>query len=126
MHLEEQKAELFFAHNLFTFKKDIITISKDTLVFFRNKKRKSSPNLEIRYVDYENHMIGIRIPKKLIPLAVSRNSLRRKIREVFKSQLQLKASYAVLLTLTGKIDAEKKDINDILLPECKSLLNQLL
>ena len=70
-------------------------------------------------------MLGIRIPKKLVPLAVSRNSLRRMLRETFRGYQFTDESYAILLTITSKIQAEKKDINDILLPEWKSLLDQL-
>ena len=35
------------------------------------------------------------------------------------------SKYEILVTLTTKILAEKKAINDILLPEWKSLLDQL-
>ena len=70
-------------------------------------------------------MLGIRISKRNVPLAVSRNSLRRMLRENFRGFRFTNDSYAVLLTLTSKIQAEKKDINDILLPEWKSLLDQL-
>jgi len=47
------------------------------------------------------------------------------LRETFRGFRFTNDSYAVLLTITTKIQAEKKDINDILLPEWKSLLNQL-
>ena len=69
-------------------------------------------------------MLGIRISKKALPLAVSRNSLRRKLRETFREHSFIN-KYAVLLSISSKIQAEKKDINDILLPEWKSLLDQL-
>ena len=70
-------------------------------------------------------MLGIKISKKAVPLAVSRNSLRRKLREMFRKEPFLNDSYAILLNISSKIPAEKKDINDILLPEWKSLLDQL-
>ena len=70
-------------------------------------------------------MLGIRISKKNIPLSVSRNSIRRMLRETFRGFRFANDSYAVLLTITTKIQAEKKDINDILLPEWKSLLDRL-
>ena len=79
-------------------------------------------------VDYHIHstqMLGIRISKKAIPLAVSRNSLRRKLRETFRKHSFINKPYAILLSISSKIQAEKKDINDILLPEWKSLLDQL-
>jgi len=70
-------------------------------------------------------MLGIRISKKAVPLAVSRNSLRRFLRERFRRNSTKTSNYAVLLTITAKIPAEKKDINDILLPEWISLLKHL-
>ncbi len=70
-------------------------------------------------------MLGIKISKKLVPLAVSRNSLRRRLREAFRKHLFVNNQYAMLLSISSKIQAEKKDINDILLPEWKSLLDQL-
>jgi len=47
------------------------------------------------------------------------------LRETFRGYQFTDESYAILLTITSKIQAEKKDINDILLPEWKSLLDQL-
>ena len=66
--------------------------------------------------------LGILIPKKYLPLAVSRNSLRRNIRAIFRSQ---HVNYSLLVKLIGKIEDEKKNINAILIPEWKSLLDQL-
>ena len=71
-------------------------------------------------------MLGIRISKKAVPLAVYRNSLRRALREKFRTFITKQTSYAVLLTVASKIPAEKKVINDILLPEWTSLLKQLI
>ena len=65
--------------------------------------------------------LGILIPKKYLPLAVSRNSLRRNIRAIFRSQ---HVNYSLLVKLMSKIEAEK-NINAILIPEWKSLLDQL-
>ena len=70
-------------------------------------------------------MLGIRISKKSVPLAVYRNKLRRSLRENFRAHDTMPSNYAVLLSITTKIPAEKKDINDILLPEWTSLLKQL-
>ena len=85
----------------------------------------SSEHIKLSYQLHSSNILGIRISKKNVPLAVSRNSLRRTLRETFRSFRFTNDSYAVLLTITTKIQAEKKDINDILLPEWKSLLNQL-
>jgi ribonuclease P protein component len=110
---------------LFTFKKDLIIISKTTLAHFRRLPCISSKHIKLSYQTYSSNILGIRIAKKSVPLAVSRNSLRRVLRETFRGFRFTNDSYAVLLTITSKIQAEKKDINDILLPEWKSLLDQL-
>ena len=81
--------------------------------------------MRLYYHIHPAQMLGIRISKKAVPLAVSRNSLRRKWRESFRKHLFINGPYAILLSISSKIQAEKKDINDILLPEWKSLLDQL-
>ena len=81
--------------------------------------------MKLYYHIHPNQMLGIRISKKAVPLAVSRNSLRRKLRETFRQHTFFNHQYAILLSISSKIQAEKKDINDILLPEWKSLLDQL-
>ena len=77
------------------------------------------------YCFYTKPKIGIKISKKALPLAVSRNSLRRCLTEKFRSIEFKSEPYAILLLISNKIQAEKKDINDILLREWTSLLNQL-
>jgi ribonuclease P protein component len=77
------------------------------------------------YCHYSEPKLGIKISKKAVPLAVSRNSLRRRLRENFRSNEFKSGAYAILLSISNKIQAEKKDINDILLREWTSLLDQL-
>ena len=48
------------------------------------------------------------------------------MRGFFRDQKFSNGPYAILLSLTSKIQAEKKTINDILMREWKSLLSQLL
>ena len=48
------------------------------------------------------------------------------MRGFFRDQKFSNGTYVILLSLTSKIQAEKKTINDILMREWKSLLNQLL
>tara|TARA_B100001063_G_scaffold47828_1_gene41696 strand:- start:100 stop:435 length:336 start_codon:yes stop_codon:yes gene_type:complete len=110
---------------LFTSKKDLITISKKTLTFFNGSPSVSGRYIKLHYHKYPKQMLGIRIAKKAVTLAVSRNSLRRKLRETYRKHSFINNSYAILLSISTKIQAEKKDINDILLPEWKSLLDQL-
>jgi ribonuclease P protein component len=110
---------------LFTFKKDLITISKNTISYFNGSPNISGTYMKLYYHPHTRQMLGIRISKKALPLAVSRNSLRRKLRETFREHTFINNPYAVLLSISSKIQAEKKDINDILLPEWKSLLDQL-
>jgi len=121
----EQKEELYFVHKLFKSKKDVIIISRLSLDFFKNCQHLSSTHIHIRYSEYEESMLGIKISKKAVPLAVYRNRLRRLLRETFRSFETKHAKYAVLLIIASKIPAEKKAINDILLPEWISLLKLL-
>jgi len=85
----------------------------------------SSSNILMYYCFYTKPKIGVKISKKALPLAVSRNSLRRCLIEKFRSIEFKSQPYAILLSISNKIQAEKKDINDILLREWTSLLNQL-
>ena len=110
---------------MFTFKKDVITISRDTILFFSEAKTKKSEHLTLYYVGSSSSRLGIQIPKKFLSLAVSRNSLRRSMRGFYRNMKHQVSSYDMLVVVTAKILAEKKAINDILLPEWKSLLNQL-
>ena len=109
-----------------TFKKDLITISGDTLRFFSDKTVLKSAHLKLQFSRSNKKGLGIVIPKKIIPLSANRNSLRRRIRGFFRDQQFSNGPYVILLSLTTKIQAEKKIINDILMREWKSLLNQLL
>ena len=120
------KGRAVLCPQLYTFKKDVITISKNTIEYFSNKDDLTSNHLKIRYNKSKNHRLGIIIPKKIIPLSVTRNTLRRKIRGLFRDKKTSDFSYEVLLTISMKIQAEKKTINDILMREWTSLLNQLL
>tara|TARA_B100000902_G_scaffold382631_1_gene420526 strand:- start:411 stop:800 length:390 start_codon:yes stop_codon:yes gene_type:complete len=124
--LVEPKAELYFVHNLFKNKKDVIIISSSTIEFFKTCEQLSTKHIKISYFKQDQPMLGIRISKKAIPLAVYRNRLRRALRERFRSFVTKQSSYAVLLTVVSKIPAEKKVINDILLPEWTSLLKRLI
>jgi len=124
--LAELKAELYFVLNLFKHKKDVIIISSSTIEFFKSCEQLSTKNIRIRYFKQDQPMLGIIISKKAVPLAVYRNSLRRALRERFRSFIAKQTSYAVLLTVASKIPAEKKVINDILLPEWTSLLKLLI
>ena len=110
---------------MFKNRKDVILISKATLQFFKDQKTLSTDNIRINFLKHSASMLGIRISKKAVPLAYYRNHLRRKLREYFRAHNKQANPYAVLLTITNKIPAEKKDINDILLPEWISLLNKL-
>ena len=122
----ELKEERFSVHKLFKSKKDVIVISRATIDFFKKCKHISSNHIQIRYIQHHKSMLGIKISKKAVPLAVYRNSLRRLLRETFRSVETKPPTFAVLLTIASKIPAEKKVINDILLPEWISLLKKLV
>ena len=104
-------------------KKDIInTIENFNIV---DKKALKSAHLKLQFSKSNIKRLGIVIPKRIVPLSVTRNSLRRRMRGFFRDQKFPNGSYVVLLSLTTKIQAEKKIINDILMREWKSLLSQL-
>ena len=120
------KGRAVLCPQLYTFKKDLITISRDTLKYFSGKNTLKSAHLKLQFSKSNIKRLGIIIPKRIVPLSVTRNSLRRRMRGFFRDQKFPKGSYVILLSLTTKIQAEKKIINDILMREWKSLLDQLL
>ena len=73
---EEKRAERFLAHNLssvgqkYNFQKQVFT-SKHFRLFYKNEK---GPGIEIS------------ISKKFYKLAVERNKIRRKIKEIFRTE----------------------------------------
>ena len=73
---EEKRAERFLAHNLssvgqkYNFQKQVFT-SKHFRLFYKNEK---GPGVEIS------------ISKKFYKLAVERNKIRRKIKEIFRTE----------------------------------------
>ena len=111
---------------MYTLKKDVITISGDTLKFFDDKSTIKSAHFKLQFYKSNKNCLGIVIPKRYIALSVTRNALRRRIRGFFRNQKYSNGSYVILLSLTTKIQAEKNAINDILMCEWKSLLGQLL
>ena len=120
------KGRAVLCPQLYTSKQDLITISRDTFKYFSDKNTLKSAHLKLQFSKSNKKCLGIVIPKKIIPLSVTRNSLRRKMRGFFRDQKFSNGPYVILLSLTSKIQAEKKTINDILMREWKSLLNQLL
>ena len=124
-HQEEQKEELFFAHSCIHSKKTL-SLSRDTLKYFIDKNTLKSAHLKLQFSESNTNRLGIVISKRIVPLSVTRNSLRRRMRGFFRDQKFPNGSYVILLSLTTKIQAEKKIINDILMREWKSLLSQLL
>ena len=111
---------------MYTHKKDVITVSRETLKYFSDQSVFKSAHLKLQFCQSNKQRLGIVIPKRIIPLSVNRNSLRRRMRGFFRDQKFSNGPYAILLSLTTKIQAEKKTINDILMREWKSLLSQLL
>ena len=119
------KGRAVLCPQLYTFKKDLITISRDTIKYFNDKNALKSTHLKLQFFESNKNRLGIVIPKKIVPLSVNRNSLRRRMRGFFRDQKFPNCSYVILLSLTTKIQAEKKIISDILMREWKSLLSQL-
>ena len=61
--------------------------------------------------------IAIQISKKAVKLAVTRNRIRRTIRESFRSIFTELPPYDLLVLITSKISSEKHEISDILMQE---------
>ena len=123
--LDALKAEPFFVHNLFTHRKNTITITSATLAFFKDKPLLKTKHLEVKYVSHDKNMLGIMLSKKAVPGAAQRNNIKRRFKCLFAKNKNRAITYAALLLIRIKIQAEKKDINDILEREWKSLIEQL-
>ena len=70
--------------------------------------------------------LGLIISKRYVPLAVSRNSIRRLIKENFRKNIESFAPCDILFVIKNKINAEKHKINDILIEEWTNLKKYLI
>ena len=104
-----------------------LKITNSTQNAFRGAKKITQKNLRLLYINNNlgSPRIGIQITKKAVRLAVTRNKLRRLIRESFRSRSTELGSYDILLLITLKISSEKQQISDILMQEWKLSINLL-
>ena len=96
-----------------------LKVSSGTRKTFSNAQKLIQKNLRILYIDngLPYSRIAIQITKKAVKLAVTRNRIRRTIRESFRSLLPELPSYDILVLITSKISSEKHEISDILIQE---------
>ena len=69
--------------------------------------------------------LAIQITKKAIRLAVTRNLIRRKIKEDFRTNSAVLDKQDYLLIISSKISSAKHEISDILMQEWKQSLKSL-
>ena len=69
--------------------------------------------------------LAIQITKKAIRLAVTRNLIRRKIKEDFRANSDALDKQDYLLIISSKISSAKHEISDILMQEWKQSLKSL-
>ena len=69
--------------------------------------------------------LAIQITKKAIRLAVTRNLVRRKIKEDFRANSTVLDKQDYLLIISSKISSAKHEISDILMQEWKQSLKSL-
>ena len=96
-----------------------LKVSSGTRQTFSNAQKLIQKNLRILYIDngLPYSRIAIQITKKSVKLAVTRNRIRRTIRESFRSLLPGLPPYDILVLITSKISSEKHEISDILIQE---------
>ena len=75
--------------------------------------------------DHDTARLAVLITKKAINLAVTRNKVRRKIKEDFRTKCVSLPKYDFLVIISSKINSEKHEISDILMHEWKKSTESL-
>jgi len=104
-----------------------IKITAETVSFFKGAKKISEKQTDLLYKK-NNHptaRLGIIISKKAVNFAVSRNKIRRAIREDFKKGIKELGSYDILIVITRKTETEKNKLANNLIREWKKLKKSL-
>ena len=106
---------------------NFLKINAQTLFAFKKDKKILGKTLDLHYRknNHNNARLGIITPKKLVPLAVSRNKLRRQIKEDFKKGIEQLNSYDILVVIKRKIETPKAELEGILTQEWKKLKKHL-
>ena len=104
-----------------------LKINSSTLKVFKKKPIYKSKLLRL-YVNpntTDSPRLAIQITKKAIRLAVTRNLIRRKIKEDFRANSTVLDKQDYLLIISSKISSAKHEISDILMQEWKQSLQSL-
>ncbi|MBC85420.1 MAG: ribonuclease P protein component [Acidimicrobiaceae bacterium] len=104
-----------------------LKIDHHTLARFKNSRKIIQKNSRLLYLSHSagTANLGIQISKKSIKLAVTRNKVRRIIRENFRSLQPSVGSYDLLFIISLKISSAKHELSDILMQEWISSIKLL-
>ena len=104
-----------------------LKINSQTLKTFNNKPVYKSKLLKLYAIpsSIDHPRLAIQITKKAIRLAVTRNMVRRKIKEDFRANSTMLDKQDYLLIISSKISTAKQEISDILMQEWKQSLKSL-
>ena len=104
-----------------------LKINSQTLKTFNNKPIYKSKLLKLYAIpnSIDQPRLAIQITKKAIRLAVTRNMVRRKIKEDFRANSTMLDKQDYLLIISSKISTAKQEISDILMQEWKQSLKSL-
>ena len=75
--------------------------------------------------DHDTARLAVLITKKAVNLAVTRNKVRRKIKEDFRTKCLSLPRHDFLVIISSKINSEKHEISDILMQEWKKSTESL-
>ena len=104
-----------------------LKINSQTLKTFNNKPVYKSKLLKLYAMpnSIDQPRLAIQITKKAIRLAVTRNMVRRKIKDNFRVNSTRIDKQDYLLIISSKISTAKQEISDILMQEWKQSLKSL-
>ena len=104
-----------------------LKVNSSTIKILNNKPVYNSKILKLYTIpnSVDGPRLAIQITKRAIRLAVTRNLVRRKIKEDFRANYAELAKRDCLLVISSKISSAKHEISDILMQEWKQSLKSL-
>ena len=104
-----------------------LKINSHTLKTFNNKPVYKSKLLKLYAIpnSTDHPRLAIQITKKAIRLAVTRNMVRRKIKEDFRTHSNVLDKQDYLRIISSKVSTAKREISDILMQEWRQSLKSL-
>ena len=104
-----------------------LKVNSSTIKILNNKPVYNSKILKLYTIpnSVDGPRLAIQITKRAIRLAVTRNLVRRKIKEDFRANYAEIAKHDCLLVISSKISSAKHEISDILMQEWKQSLKSL-